>query len=68
MYSRIVHGTACSGIDFFWGGRRNGAGSAKGKSSGASGGVEPARGSMPEERAASKRMVCGTGDPGIHVL
>ena len=68
MYSRIVHGTACSGIDFFWGGRRNGAGPARGKSSGASGGVEPASGSMPEKRAAGKRMVRGAWDPDIHIL
>ena len=67
MYSRIVHGTACSGIDFLRR-RRNGMQTAKGKSSQPSGGVEPASGSVPEERAASKRMVCGTGDPGIHVL
>lgn len=54
-------------MDFF-GGRRNGAGPAKGKLSGAFGGVEPASGSMPEERTAGKRMVCGTGHPSIHIL
>lgn len=30
--------------------------------------MEPASGSVPEERAAGKRMVRGARDPGIHVL
>lgn len=59
MYSGIVHGTVCSGIDFL-GERHNGAGPAKGKSSWASGGVELASRIVPEERAA--------WDPSIHVI
>ena len=67
MYSRIVHGTACSGIDFLRR-RRNGMQTAKCKPSQPTGGVEPAGGSVPEERAAGKRMVRRVRDRGIHVL
>lgn len=67
MYSRIVHGTAYSGIDFF-GGRRNGAGPAKAISSRASFGVEPTNGNVLEDRAAGKRIVRGAWGSGIHML
>jgi len=41
---------------------------AKCKPSQPTGGVEPAGGSVPEERAAGKRMVRRVRDRGIHVL
>ena len=55
-------------MDFFEGGRRNGAGPAKAISSRASFGVEPTNGNVLEDRAAGKRIVRGAWGSGIHML
>ena len=51
----------------FWG-DPNGAGTPKGKSSETVDGMGPAGGSVPEQRAAGKRMVRRRRYSGIHVL